>query len=101
MSKRARLAGILAVAGTLGLTVCGGGGGGSTPPADNVTITTDVTKIKTFQSVQFSATVTGTSNTAVSWQLSCNALPVSVCGTMSATGQYLAPNTVPTVTSAA
>jgi hypothetical protein len=101
MSKRARLAGILAVAGTLGLTVCGGGGGGSTPPAVNVTITTDVTNIKTFQSVQFSATVTGTSNTAVSWQLSCNALPVSVCGTMSATGQYLAPNTVPTVTSAA
>src|ERR1700691_3294183 len=100
MSKRACLAAILAVAGGLGLTACGGGGGGSTPPAVNVTIATDVTNIETFQTVQFAATVTGSSNTAVTWQLSCNALPVSVCGTMSATGQYVAPNTVPTVTSA-
>src|ERR1700684_4275412 len=99
MSKSACLAAILAVAGTLGLTACGGGGGGSTPPAINVTITTDVTNIETFQTVQFSATVNGTSNTAVTWQLSCNALPVAVCGKMSATGQYVAPNTVPTVTS--
>jgi hypothetical protein len=81
------------------LTACGGGGGGSTPPAVDVTITTDVTNIQTFQTVQFAATVTGTSNTAVTWQLSCNALPVSVCGTMSATGQYVAPNSVPTVSS--
>ena len=98
MSNRACLAGILAVAAGLGLTACGGGGG-SSPPAVTVTITTDVTNIETFQTVQFAATVTGTSNTAVTWQLSCNALPVSVCGTMSATGQYVAPNTVPTVTS--
>jgi hypothetical protein len=100
MSKRVCLAGLLAVAGALGLTACGGGGGGSTPPAVNVSITTDVTNIQTFQTVQFAATVTGTSNTAVTWQLSCNASPVSVCGTMSAAGQYVAPNTVPTVTSA-
>jgi len=100
MNQRSCLAALLAVAGALGLTACGGGGGGSTPPAVNVTITTDVANIETFQTVQFAATVTGTSNTAVTWELSCNALPVSVCGTMSTTGQYVAPNTVPTVTSA-
>jgi len=100
MSKRACLAGILAVAGTLGLTACGGGGGGSTPPAINVTITTDVTNIETFQTVQFAATVTGTTNTAVTWQLSCNTTPASVCGTLSASGLYVAPNTVPTLATA-
>jgi hypothetical protein len=96
MNKRACWAGILAVTGAFGLTACGGGGG-STPPVVNVTIATDVSNIETFQTVQFAATVTGTSNTAVTWQLSCNTLPVSVCGTMSASGMYVAPNTVPTV----
>jgi hypothetical protein len=99
MSKRACLAGILAVAGALGLTACGSGGGGSSTPIV-VSIATDVSDIETFQTVQFSASVTGTSNTAVTWQLSCTATPASVCGTMSASGQYVAPNTVPTVASA-
>jgi hypothetical protein len=99
MNKRACLASIFAVAGAFGLTACSGGGG-STPPTVNVTITTDVSNIETFQTVQFAAAVTGTSNTAVTWQLSCNALPVSVCGTMSASGMYVAPNTVPTIASA-
>jgi hypothetical protein len=99
MKKRAYLAGILAVAGALGLTACGSGGGGSSTPIV-VSINTDVSNIETFQTVQFSATVTGTSNTAVTWQLSCNTLPVSVCGTMSASGMYVAPNTVPTLATA-
>jgi hypothetical protein len=96
MNMRSCLAGILAVAGAFGLAACGGGGG-STPPAINVTITTDVSNIETFQTVQFAAAVTGTSNTAVTWQLTCNALPTSACGTISASGLYVAPNTVPTV----
>jgi len=96
MNKSARLAGILAVAGAFGLTACGGGGG-STPPVVTVNITTDVSNIETFQTVQFAATVTGSSNTGVTWSLSCNATPASVCGTMSASGMYVAPNTVPTV----
>src|SRR5580704_956465 len=96
MIKRACLLSILAVAAAVTMSSCGGGGG-SAPIT--VSITTDVSNIETFQTVQFAASVTGTSNTAVTWQLSCNALPTSVCGTMSATGQYVAPNTVPTVTS--
>jgi hypothetical protein len=56
--------------------------------------------IETFQTVQFAATVTGTTNTAVTWQLSCNTTPASVCGTLSASGLYVAPNTVPTLATA-
>jgi hypothetical protein len=95
MNKRACLPVILAVAGALALTACGGGGGSSTPIT--VSINTDVSNIETFQTLQFSASVTGTSNAGVTWQLSCNATPASVCGTMSASGTYVAPNTVPTV----
>jgi hypothetical protein len=96
MIKRACLLSVLVVAAAMTIVSCGGGGG-STPPPITVSITTNVMNIETFQTVQFAATVTGTSNTAVTWQLSCNTLPVSVCGTMSATGLYVAPNTVPTL----
>ena len=92
MINRACLIVVLVVVGALAMTSCGGGGGSNI----NVTITTDVSNIETFQTVQFAATVTGTSNTAVTWQLSCTAAG-SVCGTLSATGLYVAPNTVPTV----
>jgi hypothetical protein len=97
MNKRACLAGILAVAGACGLTSCGSGGGGSQVL---ISINTDVSNIETFQTVQFSASVSGTSNTTVTWQLSCGTTPASVCGSMSASGLYVAPNTVPTVSSA-
>ena len=96
MNKSTCLASFLALAGAFGLVACGGGGGQSTPVL--VSINTDVSNIETFQTVQFSATVTGTSNTKVTWQLSCNTTPAAVCGTMSASGMYVAPNTVPTLT---
>jgi len=97
MKKHVRLAGILAVAGTLGMAACGGGGGSSTPIT--VSVSANANSVETFQTVQFTATVTGTSNTAVTWQLSCTAAG-SVCGSLSATGLYVAPNTVPTVATA-
>ena len=95
MNTRACLAGILAVAGAFGLTSCGGGGGGGSQVL--ISINTDVSNIETFQTVQFSASVSGTSNTGVTWQLSCGTTPASVCGSMSASGLYVAPNTVPTI----
>ena len=94
MMKRACLLSLLSIAAAVTMSSCGGGGG-SAPITVN--ITTDVSNIETFQTVQFAAAVTGTSNTAVTWQLTCNTLPVSVCGTMSASGMYVAPNTVPTL----
>src|SRR5271169_1253142 len=95
MNKRACLAGILTVAGAFGLTSCGSGGGGGSQVL--ISINTDVSNIETFQTVQFSASVSGMSNTAVTWQLSCGTTPASVCGSMSASGLYVAPNTVPTI----
>ena len=94
MMKRACLLSLLSIAAAVTMSSCGGGGG-SAPITVN--ITTDVSNIETFQTVQFAAAVTGTSNTAVTWQLTCDTLPVSVCGTMSASGMYVAPNTVPTL----
>ena len=95
MIKRACLLSIMVVAVSMTMVSCGGGGGGSSTPI-TVSITTDVSNIETFQTVQFSATVTGTSNTAVTWQLACGATG-SVCGSLSTSGAYIAPNTVPTL----
>src|ERR1700677_2801482 len=101
MIKRACLLSILVVAAAMTIVSCGGGGGSTPPPATvTVSITTNVMNIETFQTVQFAATVTGTTNTAVTWQLSCNTTPASVCGTLSASGLYVAPNTVPTLATA-
>jgi hypothetical protein len=94
MNKRACLASLLAVAGAFWLAACGSGGGSSTPIT--VSINTDVSNIETFQTVQFSATVTGTSNTNLTWQLTCSAAG-SVCGSITTAGKFVAPNTVPTV----
>ncbi len=74
----------------------GCGGGSSTPVT--VAISANANSVETFQTVQFSATVTGTSNQAVTWGLTCNATATtSVCGSISGSGVYTAPNTVPTV----
>jgi hypothetical protein len=105
MKKYGRLTGILAVAGAFGLVACGGGGGGSNPPPPppppptitvSITTTADTMNIETFQTVNFVASVTGTSNTKITWQLTCTTT-VSVCGSLSSSGIYVAPNTVPTL----
>jgi hypothetical protein len=98
MTTRKSLLAVLIVA-ALSLIGCGGGGGSSTPVT--VTISANASSVETFQTVQFSATVTGTSNQSVTWSLSCTATAttVSACGTISASGAYVAPNTVPTIAS--
>ena len=93
MIKRACLLSTLAVVAAVTMSSCGGGGG-SAPIT--VTITTDVSNIETFQTVQFVASVTGTSNNAVTWQLACGTTG-SVCGSITPAGLYVAPNTVPTI----
>jgi hypothetical protein len=89
---------LLAVLIAATLTFIGCGGGGSSTPV-TVTISANASSVETFQTVQFSATVTGTSNQAVTWSLSCTATATTTtaCGTISASGTYVAPNTVPTV----
>ena len=44
---------------------------------------------------QFTATVTGTTNTAVSWNLAGSGCSGAACGTISASGLYTAPSAVP------
>jgi hypothetical protein len=95
MIKHVCLLSILVVAAAMTMVSCGGGGGGSMTPV-TVNITTNVMNIETFQTVQFAATVTGTSNNKLTWQLTCGATG-SVCGSITPTGMYTAPNTVPTV----
>lgn len=96
MTTRKSLVAVLIVA-AISFVGCGGGGGSSTPVT--VTISANANSVETFQTVQFSATVTGASNQAVTWSLSCTATAttVSACGTISASGTYIAPNTVPTI----
>ena len=48
------------------LAFVGCGGGGSSTPV-TVTISANANSVETFQIVQFSATVTGSSNQAVTW----------------------------------
>ncbi|MFZ0884589.1 MAG: hypothetical protein WAN14_14415 [Candidatus Acidiferrales bacterium] len=99
MITRKSLVAVLIVAAVV-FVGCGGGGGNSTPVA--VTISANANSVETFQTVEFSATVTGTSNQAVTWSITCTATATttSACGTISATGTYVAPNTVPTAASA-
>jgi hypothetical protein len=56
----------------------------------SVTVTPPVATLGNGQSQQFTATVTGTANTAVTWSI-----PPGSPGTISATGLYTAPNPVP------
>src|SRR5277367_4521162 len=95
MIKRACLLSILVVAGAMTVASCGGGGGGSSTPI-TVSITTNVMNIQTFQTVTFAASVTGTSNNKLTWELTCGATG-SVCGSITPGGVYTAPNTVPTL----
>jgi hypothetical protein len=63
--------------------------GGSTPPPPtiNITIAPTAVTLETSAVQQFTATVTGTTNTAASWN--------ATCGAVSQTGAYLAPATDP------
>jgi Fe-S cluster assembly iron-binding protein IscA len=65
-----------------------------TPPVA-VSISPTVAQVTAGTQKQFTATVTGTSNTAVSWSLVGSGCSGVACGTISAGGLYIAPSTVP------
>src|SRR3984893_14365349 len=70
-----------------------GGGSSTAPPSSliSVSVTASKSTVLIGQTVTFTATVTGTMNTAVTWSVSGGASN----GTISATGVYTAPATVP------
>src|SRR5215468_3190471 len=81
------------------------GGGSYTPPTPIVvTVTPASATVSPGATKQFIASVTGTTNTAVTWQVNGMSGGNATVGTISATGLYTAPSSIPnpaTVTVAA
>ncbi len=82
------------------LTACGGGGGGGSitpppPPQITVSITPASGSVLLGETLSFSATVSGTSNTAVTWSVSGIPGGSPQVGTISADGLYTAPADLP------
>ena len=67
----------------------------STTPVVNITISPTSASVQTSLTQQFTATVTGSTNTAVTWQVNNVTGGNSTTGTVSTTGLYTAPATVP------
>ena len=70
---------------------CGGGTTGTVSPVISVRVSTSATSVAAGQQAQFTATVTGTTNTSVTWLVVGGAAD----GTISASGLYTAPAVVP------
>jgi len=66
--------------------------------AVSVTISPGSGNVATFGSLQFTASVTGNANTAVTWQVNGAAGGSASTGTVSAAGLFHAPNSVPVLT---
>jgi hypothetical protein len=67
----------------------------STPTPVAVSVTPTSTSVPLGNAQQFSATVSGTSNTAVSWLVDGTTGGASATGTISSTGLYTAPSAMP------
>ncbi len=99
-----RIAAVLAVVaaacgcgGTVSSGSGGGGGGGTGGGQQNVVVKVTPASASAVlgATVNFQASVTGTTNTAVSWSVNGVAGGNAQSGTISATGQYTAPATMP------
>lgn len=79
------------------LGACGGGGGGgeSPPPPPVVSVAPATFSIKVDEFQQFTATVTGSSNTAVTWSVTGPGCAGTACGSVDNAGLYSAPSVVP------
>jgi hypothetical protein len=70
----------------------------SAPAGAAVQVSPNSATVSVGSTQQFAATVTGTSNTAVTWNLTGAGCSGSACGTISSGGLYKAPASVPTPT---
>jgi hypothetical protein len=77
-----------------GLPKTGGGGGNQQV---TVAVTPATPTVNNFATQQFTATVTGTTNTAVTWQVNTVAGGSQTTGFISSAGLFVAPGGVPTV----
>jgi len=78
-----------------GTAVISLGGTGTAAPAIVVGVTPANVSTTAETTQQFAASVTGTSNTAVAWTVSGDGCSGTACGTISSSGLYAAPATVP------
>jgi len=74
---------------------CSSSNGGGSPSAPTVTVTSSASTVLLGNQVQFTAQVTGTTNTAVTWSVNGVAGGNSTVGTISASGVYTAPGDLP------
>ena len=100
LSRRHKIAGLCLMLVLTAFMVACGGGGSSTPPPPPVAVTVSPSSVNTLwpnlsgapsQTQQFTATVTGTTNTAVTWSISSG----GTTDTISTTGLYTAPTSAP------
>src|SRR6266481_2199026 len=83
---------MLFLAACSGLPKAGGGG----PQQVSVTVTPATPTVNNFATQQFTAAVTGTTNTAVTWQVNTVAGGSQATGFISSSGLFVAPGAVPT-----
>jgi Protein of unknown function (DUF3443) len=89
---------VLLSAGLLLMIGCGGSSSGSSGGGTTITVSVSpatVTDVTPGAQTQYTATVSGTSNTAVTWQVNGVTGGSSTVGTISSSGDYTAPATVP------
>jgi len=76
-------------------SACGGGGSAPPPPTVSVTISPTLATVAVGATQQFTASVTGTANTVVTWSVGGVTGGNSTVGTILTSGLYTAPSTVP------
>ncbi len=89
---------ILTLALALGACGCGGG---SSSTSIVLAISPTTSSVVTNTTEQFSSSITGSSNTAVTWTVTCATVTnatVTNCGTIDSNGLYTAPSKIPTAT---
>ena len=91
-----RCFGFLSLAGALALAGCASGVSTATQGSPQITVS-GAAQVRLGSTTQFTATVTNLTNTAVTWTVNGTAGGSSSGGTISATGLYTPPATIPTV----
>ncbi len=87
---------VMGLLASLLLASCGSSSNNTSPPPTvSISVSPTTASVQTGATQQFTATVTGTSNTAVTWQVNSVAGGNSTVGTISAAGLYTAPAAVP------
>lgn len=94
---RSSLALFLVIGCTVFITACGGGSTPAPSPVQTISVAVTPTSVNLIAGAtqQFTARVTGSTNTAVTWLLTSSGCSGAGCGTITSTGLYTAPTPVP------